>query len=321
MMGKSYKISVLIIAASIIVSVFSACMKGKDNDAQVTGNMAKTSAKTMTTVAKTTVKESTSSSPVSDNMTDSIVTGGTGESKPETNDNIEENDNIANGNTEEAIDESGSDQAIDEKVFDLKGREIRVVYFNIIQIPTLELGTKEGELKYNLMKEAEEKYNCKFKFDLVSTNQNVYFNEFKQAFMAGVYYTDLVRLTRYNALPILGKNGMILPISDYIDFNQPVLQKYDNVNGVIYPDKFYAFFSCEPLTPVGVWYHKEILDRMRIPDIQSIADSGNWNWDTFIDIAINTTCDLNGDGIIDQWGVGSDSASTIIINMMRSNLA
>jgi maltose-binding protein MalE len=43
-----------------------------------------------------------------------------------------------------------------------------------------------------------------------------------------------------------------------------------------------------------------------IPDLHELKDSGNWNWDTFLEIGINTTRDFNGDGFVDQWGLVAD---------------
>ncbi len=50
-------------------------------------------------------------------------------------------------------------------------------------------------------------------------------------------------------------------------------------------------------------------------------NNGTWNWSTFLDLAMKLTKDLNGDGIIDQWGTGSTSFNDFTIKMMWSNAA
>lgn len=145
--------------------------------------------------------------------------------------------------------------------------------------------------------------------------------EVENSVLAGVYFADVFRMLRTTAFPKYEKNNIILPLNDYIDFEQPAYKIVDQVNGLIYPEKIYAFNIGTPLTPVGVFYNKSIMEREGMPDIQELNDRGEWNWETFAEIAKNTTRDIDGDGIVDQWGVGAQNVTSFCIAILRSNLA
>lgn len=127
-----------------------------------------------------------------------------------------------------------------------------------------------------LLKEAEEKFNCKFTFDIVSA-EGITREGFESAMLAGVYYTDAVRFTRHRVLPVYEKNGMILSLNDYFDFNQPVFKQYDQIEGILYPERIYAFFILTILTPRVIFYNKGILNREGLPDLHDLHNQGMWN--------------------------------------------
>jgi len=206
------------------------------------------------------------------------------------------------------------------KTYDLKGRVITVKVGELQSyVPSADYTTRVGEVTYKLMKEAEEKFNCKFEFEVIPKWATVN-NDFLTYTLAGLVYADVVRLQRSVIFPSYEKQNVLLPLNDYIDFNQPVYKKFDQINGILYPENIYGFFNGTPLTPIGIFYNREVLYRDGIPDLHEYAANGIWNWNTFLDICIKTTHDYNGDGIIDQWGIGSPNAQYTSICMLRSNL-
>jgi len=91
-------------------------------------------------------------------------------------------------------------------------------------------------------------------------------------------------------------------------------------HGLLYPDKIYGLYENYIASVYGVFYNTDIFRRNGIPDLCDIKSQGNWNWDTFADIAVRLTQDVDGDGIIDQWGATSDGAISTTLAFMYSNL-
>jgi len=54
-------------------------------------------------------------------------------------------------------------------------------------------------------------------------------------------------------------------------------------------------------TPVVVAYNKDLLDRAAIP-----YPTDDWTWDDFFHVAKQLTRDIDGDGLVDQWGSAFD---------------
>ncbi len=54
-------------------------------------------------------------------------------------------------------------------------------------------------------------------------------------------------------------------------------------------------------------------------DILDFVETNQWNWETFLDVTIKCTKDSNGDGITEQWGVGSGGAVSFVKYLLYSN--
>ncbi|MDD5604226.1 MAG: extracellular solute-binding protein [Eubacteriales bacterium] len=318
MNSKIRKAVCVFIVLMMVTAILGACEK-EDGDAAATeaASAKTTSAKTKTAAATSAAATAAKASGgetadiISSAGLPAATTGG----------------EITGDTTEEAIEEpedSEKDETpvAEEKQFDLKGREIKVIVssMSLPVWPNPEAPTRIDKVKTQLLKEAEEKYNCKFVPELMVSWANLQ-QSLENAVMAGVYYCDVFRMTRAYAFPKYEQNNIIMPLNDFIDFEHPVYKEYDQINGLLYPDKYYAFYICGTLTPIGVFYNKEILSREGVQDIQQIDARGQWNWNTLVDIATKMTHDFNGDGLIDQWGIGADNVAAMSTAIMRSNLA
>jgi len=321
MKNKFLKLTSLLLAMFMFTAVFYGCKQKEGDDNQEAGT--KTAAKT--TAGKTSSPGKTTGTAA--NKTGN-ATSGTAADKVSEKGTPSSNTDTVVWNDDEQGDEGGegdttpSGNIPNKKTYDLKGRVIKVLCQSneTAQWPTANAVSKSDQVRYNLMVEAEKLYNCKFEFEVVSSWDTLKM-QVENSVLAGVYFADVFRMVRSTAFPKYEKYNIILPLNDYIDFEQPVYKKFDQVNGLINPDKIYAFYIGTPLIPTGVFYNKSIMEREGIPDIQELADRGEWNWQTFADIAKSTTRDIDGDGVIDQWGVGADNVTNFCIAIMRSNLA
>lgn len=53
-----------------------------------------------------------------------------------------------------------------------------------------------------------------------------------------------------------------------------------------------------------MFYNKEIFARENLPDPYELMMNGEWTWEKMREIAKAATKDTDGDGVIDQWGIG-----------------
>ncbi len=320
MVNKYYRCVCFLISVLMVAGMLGACIKGEDSDTKASGNGTKTVTATATatkTAAKTTVKTNADSTVKS--ATSSASSAGNADStaiSAVTGDNYIENDE-ENQTDEPAEDDSDSGQAAEEKTYDLKGRVIKLIYQAVGQMPEPNSVDKTIDTRYKLMKEAEKKFNCTFEFEFINSWTTVQ-TKVEAAFMAGTYVADSFRYPISYALPSWEKMNLILPINDYIDYSQPKWKVSMNADGILYPENVYAIGQ-PGLTPIGLWYNFDILAREGIPDLRDYLKQGNWNWNTFLDVAINTTRDFNGDGVVDQWGVGAASRAYMGFGFLYSN--
>ncbi len=316
-------VSTSILAAIVVfvVSLLSACKENVDNNSQNTGSGITVSTASKTTPIKTTVKttivETTVKSTSSDTQ-ETIVKADNTES------NTIEDERTEDVQEEAVNNSSGDDQEVEEvKVIDLKGREIKFLIADANHKPSNpkpDTGNKVFDLRYKRMKEAEELFNCTFKFEVVPGGLSGVRNKLEQSSMAGVYFADAVRLSNYYVFPKFEKNGLVLAMSDYYNFAQPAWLNFNQqYKGLVYPEKTYALYECLLPWSFGLWYHNDILSREGIPPLYELNNQGNWNWDMFLDVAIRTTKDFNGDGIIDQFALVTQTNTMIATSFIHSN--
>ncbi|MDD5602917.1 MAG: extracellular solute-binding protein, partial [Eubacteriales bacterium] len=236
----------------------------------------------------------------------------------------DETDEITDEEASVPDEDSSTTPVESAKTYDLQGRVIDMMSFSPAQLPksASDGGTRIYDVQYKLMKEAEEKFNCKFNIVTVS-NTTILQSEVETSFLAGVRYADAAMLYAQRIFPKYEQQQIIMPLNDYIDFTLPVYNQaeFDQVRGFLDPGKYYGFFRCAKMSPVCLFYNKNLLDKDGIPDLHTFALQGNWNWNVFVDIARQLTHDYDGDGVIDQWGFGSDSAVSMCGAMLKSNLA
>ncbi len=311
--------AVIMLVACMIISIFAGC--GEKESPSATESASKSST---VTGAKTTSKSSVASGT---KATGTAVVSGTAQATGGT-----QAGGVQTGGTDGITDaedlvpgeDTSTTPAESVKAYDLQGRVIDMVSFSPAQLPkkASDGGTRIYDVQYRLMKEAEEKYNCKFNIVTVS-NTTILESEVEKAFLAGVRYADAAMLYAQRIFPKYEQQQIIMPLNDYIDFTLPVYNQaeFDQVRGFLDPSKYYGFFRNAKMSPVCLFYNKVLLDKDGIPDLHTFALQGNWNWDVFVDVARQLTHDFDGDGIIDQWGFGSDSAVSMCGAMLKSNLA
>ncbi len=258
-----YKVISVMISVLMAVNILTGCAKGRETTA--TGTAAKTS--TAATAAKTTAKTTAKTS-----ATNTAGTQSVGKTDAEaTAEGPGAGDGTGADATETDTGEDLTNPDISEiKTYDLKGRVLKLVTHSQTVLPYYDMNARGCQVLSKLLEEAELKYNCKFEFEVVAS-ETITKTNLESSVLAGVYYADAVRLTRPNAFPKYEKENILLSLNDYIDFSQPVYKQYDQINGVVYPDKVYAFFFVTFLSPMPIFYNKDILSKEGVPDLHVYA--------------------------------------------------
>ncbi|MFD0712742.1 ABC transporter substrate-binding protein [Paenibacillus sp. GCM10027626] len=183
-----------------------------------------------------------------------------------------------------------------EQTIDMQGKPVRVLSWGYAGG---EKGTEAGEERIALEQELEKKYNTKFQFDQIPWGDIQ--DKITASVVAGEPIADVFLLERSRAFPSMLQKDFLQPIDGILDIDSKQwpadLRKTGGFAGKVYG------FSTAVGGGGGIYYNKAILKKEGLPDPQELQDKGEWNWDTFLDIAKKTTKDTNGDGKTDQYGL------------------
>ncbi len=316
-MKKMYSgITAIILTGLMIVSILGACKK-EDEVTQTSSGVNQTN----TATAKTTIKSTVSASKTIVASTGNISS--TAASVNVVSEDKSQSSDIISGEVESdeseetASENAGTDAA--EMTFDLKGRQIKLMIWKADQEPLPDAVAKMDQVRYELIKEAEKKFNCTFKFEILGTNSTMIKAKVEENFMAGVYFADAFRGTFQTVLPAWEKLNIILPINDFVDLDDSIWKILHNGYGILHPENLYSINVGGNVFPYTVFYNNDVLGREGIPTLYDYLDQRKWNWETFLDIAMRTTKDINGDGITDQWGLGHSSPLQFGMAALYSN--
>jgi len=220
--------------------------------------------------------------------------------------NAGSNDGQNNGNV---VEEVGNPNASPEMDFDLGGRTIRFVSWWDMTIG--EDNPDNIQKKANL-EALMEKHN--FKVEYVALDFGEYQEKVVASLMAGEPLGDFVRMGKRYMIPTLTKQDMFWPVDEWAKnenvFNTLVTTQYSQFNGRGYG------FNDQPNLITGVYYNRTLMNELGIKPLQEYVDEGNWNWDTFIEVAKSANLDRDNDGQLDTWGLAKGD---MIDQAMASN--
>jgi len=165
-------------------------------------------------------------------------------------------------------------------------------------------GTSEwADLTIEKIAQMEEKYNVDFEFLQVPWME--YLEKITSSSLAGSPVANWAWLEYQWFWPGLVSAGFLEPLDDFgiFDFND---EKWDQtaLSVGMYEGKHYGFGTGRP-SPRGVFFwNKTIFERDGLPNLYELYQKKQWNWDALLEVAQKATKDLDGDGIIDQYGIG-----------------
>ncbi|MCO5205766.1 MAG: sugar ABC transporter substrate-binding protein [Anaerolineae bacterium] len=109
-----------------------------------------------------------------------------------------------------------------------------------------------------------------------------------------------IMLLNYRRFGTFADQGGLEPLSDYMAASE-VIAESDFFPITIDSFKWQGDLWCIPqnISSLVVYYNRDLFDVANIP-----YPSSNWSWDAFLDAARALTQDTDGDGVVDQYGVG-----------------
>lgn len=207
------------------------------------------------------------------------------------------NDSASSSMPEKKLEESQQD-IVDRLAGEMTARELEnpeIEWFSHYDINPTASEDKEIGVDLALF---QTKYNGKIKY--VSTTWDTYFDDLASLVMSNTS-PDFIGADDMNVFPKGAIKGMIDPIDDYIDFNDPLWADMKTVcDQFVYEGKHYCGISRVDPSYVFV-YNKNVVADLGMEDPAELWKNGEWNWDTFSDMCIEFT-DAEADKYaLDGW--------------------
>lgn len=117
--------------------------------------------------------------------------------------------------------------------------------------------------------------------------------------------SDLIFTEGMNCFPNYVVDQYYQPITEYIknDIGSSFLDEA-SVNNFKYIDDYYVFSNNAKSKPTLVAYYIPIFEDNALETPGELLKKGEWTWDKFLEYCDTLTVDTDGDGTIDQWGLG-----------------
>lgn len=159
-----------------------------------------------------------------------------------------------------------------------------------------------GGVFYGRLEEAEALFNVKIEFIPSDTEL------FMTRLLAGDSTLDVWNTDNRRFWQMIGR-GAFLAVDDYVpeDYFDVLPNPHRNIAGYNFSFKGQTYgFGVQPrLTDFAfIIYNKSLLDRENQPDPYELYLAGEWTWDALGEIAKAVTRDTDGDGEVDQYGLG-----------------
>jgi hypothetical protein len=212
--------------------------------------------------------------------------------------------------------------AAGEDARDLGGMEIIIGnWWADWDVDTYQANSADAERTLAWRKEIQQKYNFKMK-----EKQITGWGEMQEIVSTSIMAGDPaapIFILQPNWAMALYRQGLLSPVSDIpgIDFTEtkPVEWNADTKNAFTFDNKVYAFAVGTGVSQHGngVFFNKRQFQESGLdPNLPyDMQKSGQWTWNTFLDICKKLTRDINNDGIIDVYALATladDTLDTIV---------
>lgn len=143
--------------------------------------------------------------------------------------------------------------------------------------------------------------------------------------MSGDSTMDIIRMPHRQGYFQLVSSGMLMPVGDMLPVEHyealSVADRY-TIEKLVYEGALYGFGSHHGLhngSMMLMAYNKTILENNNQPDPYELWLDGEWTFEAFENIARAVTMDIDGDSVIDQFGMTGITGSSAIFRFLPAN--
>lgn len=155
-----------------------------------------------------------------------------------------------------------------------------------------------------------EKYNAKIEY--VHYNGPDFLKEVVLKHVSGQALADLVFSTSSDLLAALTNENIFRALDDYIDYSNERFALTDSATKYV-DGKHYSYYPIKRDAGYFIFYNTDLLSDNNCEDPKELYEAGNWNWNTFEEIAKACTGMKNGKII---YGI---AGSNILDGIVASN--
>lgn len=171
------------------------------------------------------------------------------------------------------------------------------------QISFMIFGDAAEKVAYEQLVAAFEKDQPQIKISLIHIpSQDDYRKRLGVDFAAGTP-ADVI-LLNYRRYASFAAKEVLEPLAPYLDQSH-LIQADDFYPEAVTPFYWEGVLMCIPqnLSSLVVYYNKDLFDQAGLA-----YPEPDWNWDEFLATAKSLTRDLDGDGVTDQYGLGTEAS-------------
>jgi ABC-type glycerol-3-phosphate transport system substrate-binding protein len=114
-----------------------------------------------------------------------------------------------------------------------------------------------------------------------------------------------------DGFPQFSFNNYAQPIDNLINLKDPIWKGVKDAYDATEWEGKHNFVVINKGAQDVVWYNKILFKKNGLDTPYDLYKRGDWNWDTFRELAIKLNQDTDGDRVIDQWGMSSGPESII----------
>jgi multiple sugar transport system substrate-binding protein len=204
-----------------------------------------------------------------------------------------------------------------EKRYNFRGRTI--TYATWWETKPQPGRSEREDLRLKREAEVAKKYNVKI--DYMTIPWGEFMAKYITTVMAGDAMADIASVQIDWFYPTLLLNNFCLNLSslNIFDFRAPKFQRetvdFATLDGGVYG------YEIGRIEPRGViFFNKTLFEREGLPDLYEVFFNYEWTWDKMLEFAKKITKDTDGDGIVDQWGIGG-ATGRVWCGLLLSNNA
>ncbi|MDD5604042.1 MAG: extracellular solute-binding protein [Eubacteriales bacterium] len=308
------KVMSAVLILTMVIATISLVACEKEENGQPSATAAKTAVVSASAAKTTAAAKSSVTAAASGQTTAAVVSGQTQAAQteaPETTETVAEATETGEGGVD----------PVEEKVVDLGGRTIDIDLIYVVRIPAEDNPVPARALEWRVSKEIEKKYNCVINYIATYANNNTLtLNAMREKALSGTETIEVQYVSLSWIMPSMVEGSYFLKLDEYIPRDsfayENFVKDWTEWKGHGYG---FCFLGRATGSTRALSYNKEIMDRHGIDIWENYVDKGIWTWENFLKVALATTQDFDGDGIVDQWGLKGWNEEAVAYNLIASN--